>query len=89
VKPIDNSSTKTLIKVKKKFVFQPRHKKNSYIQKTLNFRYTDILLADGIIIKGTVLGYNKPHFLIEFTHNQRNEIGVKHKSEIVQHDLKP
>lgn len=89
VKPFEDFNNKKPIKVNKKFVFHPLHKNNILVPKTLRFRQTDNLLADDIIIKGTVIGFNKHHFLLKYSHNHSTEIVVKHKSEIVQRDLKP
>ena len=43
---------------------------------------------DDVIVKGTVLGFNTNHFLLEYTYDSKTIICTKHKAEIVQKDLK-
>jgi hypothetical protein len=53
----------------------------------LRFRITDNDLADGVIVRGAVLGLNSTRFLLEYQHKCKTKIAAKHKSEIVQKDL--
>lgn len=77
------------IKISKKNVFNIQTTANELIPQYLRFIYYDSELADDVVKNGKVLGFNSEHFLIEFTHNGRTLVTVKHKSAIVQKDLSP
>lgn len=74
--------------VKSKYVFTPILKYNQPFSTALRFRYADEITADDIIVKGTVIGINSNYFLLELSINNSVKVVMKHKSEIVQNDLK-
>jgi hypothetical protein len=74
--------------VKSKYVFTPISKHSQPFPTALRFRYADEITADDVILKGTVLGFNSNYFLLELSINNGVKIVMKHKSEIVQNDLK-
>ena len=74
--------------VKSKYVFTPISKHSQPFPTVLRFRHADETLADDVIVKGNILGYNSNYFLLEFNPNNSLKVVMKHKSEIVQNDLK-
>jgi hypothetical protein len=75
-------------KLKLKYVFTPISKHSQPFPTALRFRYADEITADDIIVKGTVIGFNSNYFLLELSINNSVKVVMKHKSEIVQNDLK-
>jgi hypothetical protein len=71
-----------------KYVFTPISKHSQPFPTALRFRYADEITADDIIVKGTVIGFNSNYFLLELSINNSVKVVMKHKSEIVQNDLK-
>lgn len=84
---LDSEKNKEQCKVAKKNVFNTLLPDNEIIPKKMRFVFYDNVMADEVIIKGNVIGFNTNHYLIEFENNGRIQQTVKHKSEIVQKDL--
>ena len=74
--------------LKSKYIFTPISKHSQPFSTELRFRHADETIADDVIVKGEVLGYNSNYFLLEFNPNNHFKVVMKHKSEIVQKDLK-
>lgn len=85
---LNNEEAKKEIKIQKKHIFNILEHNNSLIPNEVKFIYYDSAMADDVVLKGKVLGFNTHYYLIEFRQNGQTKQTVKHKSEIVQKYLK-